>query len=46
MAQVTALVIGCGTIGTATGRLVLEDAKFQHLLVADRVLGRAELLAE
>lgn len=45
MPQVTALIIGCGTVGTATARLVLEDSKFQHLVVADRVLERAELLA-
>lgn len=46
MSEVTVLIIGCGTIGTATARLVLGDAKFQHLVVADRNLKRAELLAE
>ena len=46
MSEVTVLIIGCGTIGTATARLVLADAKFQHLVVADRDLKRAELLVE
>ena len=46
MSEVTVLIIGCGTIGTATARLVLADAKFQHLVVADRDLKRAEILAE
>ncbi len=46
MPQVTALMIGCGTVGIATARLLLEDAKFQHLVVADRAVERARLLAD
>ena len=46
MSEVTVLIIGCGTIGTATAHLVLADAKFQHLVVADRDFKRAEILAE
>ena len=42
----TALVLGCGTMGAATARLVIEDARFQHVVVADRDLRRAEGLAE
>ena len=42
----TALVLGCGTMGAATARLIIEDARFQHVLVADRELQRAEDLAE
>ena len=42
----TVLVLGCGTMGAATARLVIEDARFQHVIVADRDLQRAEDLAE
>ncbi len=39
-------MIGCGTVGTATARLLLEDATFQHPVVADRALERARPLAD
>ena len=42
----TVLVLGCGTMGAATARLIVEDARFQHVVVADRDLQRAEALAE
>ena len=41
----TALIIGCGTMGAATARLVHADVRFQHLVLADRDLQRAEGLA-
>jgi len=46
MPAFTALIMGCGTMGTATARLCLEDARFEHVVVADRDLQRAEGLAE
>jgi saccharopine dehydrogenase-like NADP-dependent oxidoreductase len=46
MPDFTALIMGCGTMGTATARLCLEDARFKHVVVADRDLQRAENLAE
>ncbi len=42
----TAMIIGCGTMGAATARLVHADVRFQHLVLADRDLQRAEGLAE
>ena len=42
----TAMIIGCGTMGAATARLVHADVRFQHLILADRDLQRAEGLAE
>ena len=42
----TALVLGCGTMGAATAHLVVEDTRFQHVVVADHNLRRAESLAE
>ena len=42
----TAMIIGCGTMGAATARLVHADVRFQHLILADRDLQRAERLAE
>jgi len=45
MPDFTALVIGCGTIGSATARLALEDARFEHVVVADKDRQRAERLA-
>ena len=42
----TALIIGCGAVGAVTARLVLEDARFRHVVVADRDRQRAEHLAE
>ena len=45
MPDFTALIIGCGTMGSATARLVSEDARFKQIVVADRDLRRAELLA-
>ena len=46
MPEITALLIGCGTVGTATARLLLEDSRFQHIIVADRLVDRADSLAE
>ena len=46
MPEITALLIGCGTVGTATARLLLEDSRFQHIIVADRLVNRADSLAE
>jgi saccharopine dehydrogenase-like NADP-dependent oxidoreductase len=46
MPDFTALIIGCGAMGSATARLVLEDAKFKNVVVADKDLQRAERLAE
>ena len=40
------MIIGCGTMGAATARLVHADVRFQHLILADRDLQRAERLAE
>ena len=45
MPDFTALIIGCGTIGSATARLALEDARFEHVVVADKDRQRAERLA-
>ena len=45
MPDFTALIIGCGTIGSATARLALEDARFEHVVVADKDRQRAEHLA-
>ena len=42
----TALIIGCGAVGAVTARLVLEDARFRHVVVADRDRQRAEHRAE
>ena len=42
----TALIIGCGAVGAVTARLALEDARFRHVVVADRDRQRAEHLAE
>ncbi len=39
-------MISCGTVGTATARLLLEDAMFQHLVVTDLALERARLLGD
>ncbi|MCH8989253.1 MAG: saccharopine dehydrogenase NADP-binding domain-containing protein [Chloroflexi bacterium] len=46
MPEITALLIGCGTVGTATARLLLEDSRFQHIIVADRLVSQADSLAE
>ena len=45
MPDFTALIIGCGTIGSATARLALEDARFEHVVVAAQDRPRAERLA-
>ena len=45
MPDFTALIIGCGTIGSTTARLALEDARFEHVVVADKDRQRAERLA-
>ena len=45
MPDFTALIIGCGTIGSATARLALEDARFEHVVVADKDRQRAARLA-
>jgi len=39
-------LIGCGTIGSATARLLLEDQRFGRIVVADRQAGQADALAE
>ena len=46
MPETTALLIGCGTVGSATARLLLEDAMFPRIIVADRDAERASHLAE
>ena len=46
MPDITALLIGCGTVGAATARLLLEDTRFHHVIVADRQGRRADSLAE
>ena len=40
------LLLGCGTIGAATARLLVEDSRFQRIIVADRQIERAARLAE
>ena len=45
-AGATALMIGCGTVGSATARLLLEDGRYQRVIVADIDLDRAARLAE
>ena len=45
MPEFTALIVGCGTMGTASARHCLEDTNFKHVVVADRDLQRAEQLA-
>ena len=42
----TALLIGCGIIGSATARLLVDDVRFQRIIVADRQFHRAARLAE
>ena len=42
----TALLIGCGTIGSSTARLLIDDPRFQRIIVADRQFDRAAQLAE
>ena len=42
----TVLLLGCGTIGAATARLLVEDSRFQRIIVADRQIERAARLAE
>ncbi len=46
MPKNTALLIGCGTVGTATARLLIDDIRFQRTVVADRDFQRAARLAE
>ena len=46
MAEITALMIGCGTVGTATARLLVENSRFHNVIVADRDLQQADKLAE
>lgn len=46
MPQITALLIGCGTVGSATARLLVEDVRFHRIIVADRQFHRAARLAE
>jgi len=45
MPEFTALIIGCGAMGSASARLCLENSNFKHVVVADRDLKRAEHLA-
>ncbi len=46
MPQYTALLLGCGAVGSATARLLIEDGRFQRIVVADRQFHRAARLAE
>ena len=46
MSDFTALIIGCGAMGTASARLCLEDSNFKQIVVADRNFKRAVQLAE
>ena len=46
MSDFTALIIGCGPMGTASAKLCLEDSNFKDIVVADRNIQRAEHLAE
>ena len=46
MPENTALLIGCGTVGSATARLLAEDARFTRIIVADREFPRSVGLAE
>ncbi len=41
-----ALLLGCGTVGTAAVKLLLEDGKFRHVIAADRQSCRAASLAD
>ena len=45
MPDFTALIIGCGVMGTASARLCLEDSNFNKIVVADRNVERAVQLA-
>ena len=46
MPETTALLIGCGTIGRATAQLLVDDVKFDRIIVADRDPQRSSELAE
>ena len=46
MADRAAWSMGWGSRGAATARLVQADIRFQHLVLADRDLKRADALAE
>ena len=46
MPEFTALIIGCGTMGTASAKLCLEGTNFKHIVGADRSIERAEHLAK
>jgi saccharopine dehydrogenase-like NADP-dependent oxidoreductase len=46
MPDFTALIIGCGAVGSASARLCLEGANFKNIVVADRNVERAFQLAE
>ena len=46
MPDSTALIIGCGVVGTASARLCLEDPKFKNIVVADWNVERAVHIVE
>ena len=46
MRETTALLIGCGTVGSTTARLLLDDVRFHRIVVADLEYQRAVRLAE
>ena len=46
MPKYTVLLLGCGAVGSATARLLIEDGRFQRIVVADRHSNRAAHLAE
>ncbi|MDA1129698.1 MAG: saccharopine dehydrogenase NADP-binding domain-containing protein [Chloroflexi bacterium] len=46
MPETVALLIGCGTIGRSTARLMVEDPRFHRIIVADRDIHRASELSE
>ena len=43
MPQYTVLLLGCGAVGSATARLLVEDGRFQRIVVADRQCHRAAI---
>ena len=46
MPETTALLIGCGTVGSSTARLLVDDVRYHRIIVADCQFDRAARLAE
>ena len=46
MAGSKVLIIGCGSIGSATARILAGDGTFDHILLADRERGKGAALAQ